>query len=191
MTDQFRRREPERATGDDDGDLSLQQRLRHSADTDATMFTLVGLIALFAYHDVFGGWGDFAGPAFGALIGGAILAYLLRNRLSAGRAFAVAALIGAAFVIYSVLVETLIAGVVPGSETIRALRDGIAHGFSDALSDSLPLREQRGPLVLVTALSWLCGYTASDLCLRTRLAAVPLIPPIVLLGLSLPLTAPI
>ena len=191
MTDQVRRRDPERAMSDDDGELPLHQRLRHSADTDAAMFTLVGVIALFVYHDVFGGWSDFAGPSFGALIGGAIVAYLLRPRLSAGRAFAVASFIGAAFVIYSALVGTLVAGVVPGSETIQALRDGIGHGFSDALSDSLPLREQRGPLVLITALSWLCGYTASDVCLRTRLAAVPLIPPIVLMGLSLPLTAPI
>src|SRR5439155_10332452 len=74
---------------------------------------------------------------------------------------------------------------------IRALRDGVAHGFSDALGDSLPLRDRQGPLVLVSALSWLCGYTTTDICLRSRLAAVPLIPPIVLLGLSLPLTAPI
>ena len=65
------------------------------------------------------------------------------------------------------------------------------HGFSDALGDSLPLRDRQGPLVLVSALSWLCGYTTTDICLRSRLAAVPLIPPIVLLGLSLPLTAPI
>ena len=192
MTDQWARRpQTERATPDEDGELPSKQRLRHSADTDAAMFTLVGMIALLSYHDVFGRWGDFAGPSFGALIGGAVLAYLLRPRLPAGRAFAVAALVGAAFVIYSALVSTLVAGVVPGSETIRALRDGIAHGFSDALSDSLPLRDQRGPLVLLSAFSWLCGYSSSDLCLRTRLAAVPLIPPILLMGLSLPLTAPI
>jgi transglutaminase-like putative cysteine protease len=172
-------------------ELPLHQRLRHSAETDAAMFVLVGLTALFVYHDVFGAWGDFVGPTFGALIGGSILAYLLRPRLTAGRAFAIAVVAGAAFVIYSALVGTLTAGVFPGSETIRALREGIAHGFSDALSDSLPLRDQRNPLVLVTALSWLCGYVTTDICLRSRLAAVPLIPPIALMGLSLPLTAPI
>ena len=100
-------------------------------------------------------------------------------------------LVGALFVIYSVLVDTLTAGILPGSETIRALRDGLAHGFPDALGDSLPLSDRQGPLVLITALSWLCGYLSTDVCLRSRLAAVPLIPPIVLMGLSLPLTAPI
>ena len=90
MTDQRSSWRPEldHTAGDEDGEPSLHQRLRHSADTDATMFTLVGLVALVAYHDVFGSWGDFVGPAFGALIGGAIVAYLLRSRLSAGRAFA-------------------------------------------------------------------------------------------------------
>jgi transglutaminase-like putative cysteine protease len=183
--------EPESPVSDEDAELSSHPRLRHSAETDAAMFVLVGLISLVAYHDVFGRWRDFAGPGFGAVIGGAIVAYLLRHRLTAGRAFAVAVIVGAAFVVYSALVSTLTAGVLPGGDTFAALRDGIARGFSEALGDSLPVREQQGPLVLVTSLSWLCGYTSTDICLRTRLAAVPLVPPIALMGLSLPLTAPI
>ena len=174
-----------------DEEVTVRRRLRHSGLTDVVMFVLVGLTALVVYHDVFGSWRNFVGPTFGGVVGGAIVAYLLRPRLSMGRAFAVALVVGAIFVTYSALVDTLTAGIFPGGETIRALRDGVAHGFSDALGDSLPLRDRQGPLVLISALSWLCGYTTTDLCLRTRLAAVPLIPPIVLMGVSLPLTAPI
>ncbi|MEO8694354.1 MAG: transglutaminaseTgpA domain-containing protein [Acidimicrobiales bacterium] len=178
-------------SSENDEQAGTQRRLLHSGETDVVMFALVGLVALLAYHDVFGAWGNFAGATSGGVIGGAILAYLLRPRLTAGRAFAIALVAGAVFVTYSVLGDTLSAGIFPGSETIRALRDGIGHGFSDALGDSLPLRDRQGPLVLISTLSWLCGYTASDICLRTRLAAVPLIPPIVLMGFSLPLTAPL
>lgn len=174
-----------------DDEVSLPRRLTHSGATDVVMFVIVGLAALFVYHPVFGGWGDFVGPTFGGLIGGAIVAYLLRPRFTVGRAFAIGLFIGAVFVIYSALVDTLTAGAVPGSETMRALREGLAHGFSEALGDSLPLRDRQAPLVLITALSWLCGYTTTDICLRSRLAAVPLIPPIALMGLSLPITAPI
>lgn len=176
---------------DKEAEVGAPRRLLHSGEADVVMFVLVGLTALVAYHDVFGSWGNFIGPTFGGVIGGSILAYLLRPRNTIGRAFAIAVLVGAVFVIYSALVDTLSAGIFPGGDTIRALRDGVANGFSDALGDSLPLRDQQGPLVLITALSWLCGYTASDICLRSRLAAVPLIPPIVLMGLSLPLTAPL
>ena len=174
-----------------DDQLAAPRRLTHSAETDVAMFVIVGMVGLLVYHPVFGGWGDYVGPTFGGLIGGSIVAYLLRGRLSIGRAFAIGIFLGALFVIYSALVDTLSAGVLPGNETIRALRDGIAHGFSSALGDSLPLRERQAPLVLFTALSWLCGYTSTDICLRSRLAALPLVPPIVLMGLSLPLTAPI
>ncbi|MEO5840630.1 MAG: transglutaminaseTgpA domain-containing protein [Acidimicrobiales bacterium] len=178
-------------SGHDDEDVGAHRRLMHSAETDVVAFVLVGLVSLFVYHDVFGGWGNFVGPTFGGVIAGAILAYLLRPRFTIGRAFAIAIVVGAVFVTYSALVDTLTAGIFPGGETIRALRDGIAHGFGDALGDSLPLRDRQGPLVLISALSWLCGYTTTDICLRSRLAAVPLIPPIVLMGISLPLTAPL
>jgi transglutaminase-like putative cysteine protease/drug/metabolite transporter (DMT)-like permease len=171
--------------------VAAPRRVKHSGETDVVMFVLVGLTALVAYHDVFGSWRNFVGPTFGGVIGGSIVAFLLRRRFSIGRAFAVALVVGAVFVIYSALVDTLSAGIFPGGDTIRALRDGIAHGFSDALGDSLPLRDRQGPLVLISALSWLCGFTTTDICLRSRLAAVPLIPPIVLMGLSLPLSAPL
>ena len=176
---------------DGDGELVSQRRLTHSGETDVLMFGLLGAVALIVYHDVFGGWANYVGPTFGGVIAGAIVAYLLRPRVTMGRAFAIALVVGAVFVIYSALVNTLVAGVFPGLETIRALRDGLAHGFSSALGDSLPLRDRQGPLVLVSMLSYLCGYSTTDICLRSRLAAVPLIPPILLMGLSLPLTAPI
>ena len=176
---------------DGGGEVAAQRRLTHSGETDALMFTIVGVLALVAYRDVFGSWSNFIGPTFGGVIGGAIVAYLLRPRFPIGRAFAIGLLLGVIFVIYSALVDSLSAGIFPGADTIRALRDGVARGFSDALGDALPLRERQGPLVLISALSWLCGYLSTDICLRSRLAAVPLIPPIVLMGLSLPLTAPI
>src|SRR5437762_1841653 len=184
--------EPESAMSDGDGEVATKRRrLTHSGEADVVMFAILGGVALIGYHDLFGGWANYAGPTFGGVAAGAIFASLLRPRLTIGRAFVIALVAGALFVIYSALVGTLVGGVFPGLDTIRALRDGVAHGFSDALGDSLPLRDRQGPLVLVSALSWLCGYTTTDISLRSRLAAVPLIPPIVPLGLSLPLTAPI
>lgn len=117
---------------DGDGESVAQRRLTHSGETDVVMFGLLGAVALIAYHDVFGGWTNYVGPTFGGVIAGAIVAYLLRTRFTMGRAFAIALVAGAVFVIYSALVNTLVAGVFPGLETIRALRDGLAHGFSSA-----------------------------------------------------------
>jgi len=174
-----------------DTDVVSASRVAHAAEPDVVMFAILGVSALIAYHPVFGSWTDYAVPTMGGVIGGAIVAYLLRPRLTAGRAFAIALLAGALFVTYSALVDTLVAGVFPGGDTIHALRDGVAHGFSNALSDSLPVRDRQSPLVLITIMSWLCGYITTDICVRSRLAAVPLVPPIALLGLSLPLTAPI
>jgi hypothetical protein len=167
------------------------RRVTHAAEPDIVMFAALAFAALVAYHRVFGSWTSYIGPTAGAVAGGTIVAYLLRPRLSTRTAFAIAVVAGALFVTYSALVDTLSAGVLPGSDTIRALREGLTHGFSDALGDTLPLRDRQGPLVLITMLSWLCGYVTTDICLRSRLAAVPLVPPIALLGVSLPLTAPI
>ena len=72
---------------DGGGEVAAQRRLTHSGETDALMFTIVGVLALVAYRDVFGSWSNFIGPTFGGVIGGAIVAYLLRPRFPIGRAF--------------------------------------------------------------------------------------------------------
>jgi transglutaminase-like putative cysteine protease len=157
-----------------------------------TWLVAAAFLAALAYQPVFADAATFITRGSVVVVGGALLAAAVDRRgVRAGRAALAALAIGALVVSYAVLSSTMAAGVVPTLDTGDELRRGLASGFADALGDSLPITADRGPLVWVLSLTWLTGYGTVDLARRTGMAAVPLLAPIALFGLSLPLTAPV
>ena len=99
------------------------------------------------------------------------------------------AVVAAVFVAYTILVGALAGGVVPGPETISGLRDGIGHGFSTMLGDSLPLSNHTLALVFVTLASWFAAALATELTLRSANPSLPLAAPLSLFALAMPIVA--
>ena len=170
---------------------ALKDRRKQLAYFEAALFASLAALAVLRYRNVFAGWSDFIVPALGAAIAGAAVAVVGSRNLSRSRTYALSLLFGVLFIIYSVLVSELTANIFPGPAAFRALFDGVFSGFGSILGDSLPVREAQPAQVFVTALSWIAGFTAADLSLRGRLVALPAVPGIALLALSLPLTAPL
>lgn len=150
---------------------------------------LVGL-ALVAYEPVFGSYGRYTGAVAGSAIAATLLATVLRRRRVPARFAVLAGLVGAGlYLSYTVLVRELSAGVVPGPDTIRALRSGIGRGWQETLDRPLPIEDRTDTLVWLVAVTWLAAHLTADLVQRTRLAVLPLAPSLVLFGLALPLTS--
>lgn len=148
---------------------------------------LVGL-ALVAYEPVFGSYGRYATAAGGAAIAATLLATLLRRRRVPARFSVLAGLVGVGlYLSYTVLVGELSAGVVPGPDTIRALRAGLGHGWQEILDRPLPVEDRTDALVWLVAVTWLAAHLTADLLQRTRLSVLPIVPSLVLFGLALPL----
>lgn len=157
---------------------------------ELVLFAALDLIALSAFRPIFGSWRDFGGVAFGAVVVAAVLAIVMRRwALPVRLAFVGSAVAAAVFLCYTVLVGSLAAGVVPGAATLQGLRDGIGHGWQLMLDEPLPLANKTLPLVWVTAFAWFAAHATIELAQRTRHVALPLVPPLVLYGLSLPLTS--
>lgn len=159
---------------------------------EAGMFVFLCIVALTNYRQLFEGWTDFVVPAIGGtILGGLAAVVAFRNGVHRLTSAGAAVVLGALFVIYAVLIDTLVASIFPGADTWRALSDGVFSGFSRALSDSVPLREPTPLVVWLSALSWVAGFCAADTSIRNRLVALPAVPGIALFALALPLTAPV
>ena len=90
---------------------------------------------------------------------------------------------------YTQLPETMPFGV-PRVATGRGLWNGLSSGWSDGLDVLLPLEATGTTSVLLTYLAWVAGATAGYLLLRWGHVVWPLVPPLVLFGITLPLAAP-
>jgi transglutaminase-like putative cysteine protease len=79
--------------------------------------------------------------------------------------------------------------VVPGADTIDALRDGIGNGWQHIVDRNLPVSESTPALVWLCTVTWIVAHLTTDVVQRSRLVALPVVPPLVLFGLSLPLVS--
>jgi transglutaminase-like putative cysteine protease len=154
------------------------------------MFVGLAVVAALAYEPVFASWGTFVGPVIGAVAVATLLSIGLNRRRIPARFAVLASLVGVTlYLSYTVLVRELTAGVVPGPDTLDAIRDGLAHGWRDILDESLPVMDPDPPLVWLCVVVWVVTHLTADLVQRTRLVAMPVVPPLVLLGLCLPLVS--
>ncbi|MFC4909792.1 DUF3488 and transglutaminase-like domain-containing protein [Actinomadura gamaensis] len=67
----------------------------------------------------------------------------------------------------------------------QALRDGVLSSWKTILTTLLPVPAKPETLVLVSLLTWLAGFGAAELALRTRWRAVPALPPLAVFGVAL------
>jgi transglutaminase-like putative cysteine protease len=156
--------------------------------------TLVGLalwVAAAAFRPAFDNARTFIAPTAVAIVLSTGIATLAaRRRVAARWAFVGSAAVAFLFVSYTILVGSLAGGVVPGSDTISGLRQGIGHGFSTMLGDALPLANHTLALVFVTLVCWFGATAATELTQRTSVPALPLLAPLAVFGLAMPVVAP-
>jgi transglutaminase-like putative cysteine protease len=153
------------------------------------VLVLAGL-GLAGYRPIFDRWESFSGPTYAALLASSVVSVVIRRRgIPVRIALALSAAAGALYLCYTVLVGTLSAGVIPGRDTLHELSYGLTHGWRVMLDESLPLANTTHALVWISAVAWLTGHITTEIVQRTRHAALPLFPPIVLFALSLPLTS--
>jgi transglutaminase-like putative cysteine protease len=157
---------------------------------EIVLFVGLALLGVVAYEPVFRTWGTFVGPSIAAAVVSSLLAVLVHRRRIPSRFGVLISLAGLGlFLSYTVLVGDLSAGVVPGGDTVRALRHGIGHGWQDIVDGNLPVADSTSALVWLCTVTWIVGHLTTDVVQRTRLVAVPVVPPLVLFGLSLPLVS--
>jgi transglutaminase-like putative cysteine protease len=167
---------------------SVAPRLRW---LEITIGVVTAWIAALAFRPAFASLRGFAVPTLAAAAGAAIVAVLVARRAIALRwALALSAVAAALFTAYTVLVGTLVGGVVPGRATLSGLRRGLGEGFADLLDGSLPLRDDTFPLVFVTLATWACVAITTELVQRTRVASLPVLAPVALAALAMPVVAP-
>jgi transglutaminase-like putative cysteine protease len=163
---------------------------RPLVNVEILLFFGLVLLGAAAYEPVFRSWGTFIGPVFGSAAVASLVAVVLHRRHVPARFGVLVSLVALfLFLAYTVLVGDLSAGVVPGSDTVRALRDGIGHGWQRIVDGNLPVTESTPALVWLTTVTWVVSHLTTDVVQRGRLVAVPVIPPLVLFGLSLPLVS--
>jgi hypothetical protein len=182
--------EPTLATGEAPSPARAARRTRPLVTLEVLLFLGLVLLAAVAYEPVFRSWTSFAAPVAGAAVLSSLLAVVLKRRRVPMRFAVLASLVGAAiFLAYTVLVDELTAGVVPGADTIEGLRTGLRRGWQQVLDGTLPVADSTPTLVWLTAVTWIVAHLTTDLVQRTRLVALPIAPPLVLFGLSLPLVS--
>ncbi len=93
------------------------------------------------------------------------------------------------YVSYVVLGSTMSFGL-PTGDTFRELSAGLIDGWPLALDDFLPLASNSPVLVLLASVVFAATAVAIDLIWHTERISLPVLAPIVVLGLSLPLAAP-
>ena len=148
-------------------------------------------VAALAFRPVFSGVRTLALPTFVAIAlatGAAVLA--ARRGLPTRWSLVGSGIIAGLFVSYTILVDTLAGGVFPGGDTLSGLRQGIAHGFSAMLADSLPLATHTLALVFVTLVCWFAAAVGTELTLRRAMPALPLVAPLAVFGLAMPVVGP-
>ena len=149
------------------------------------LLTISGLF----YGRVFGGAG-WIGPVIGGLLLAGVLGMVLA-RTSMHRAFRVLALtvFGALFVLLAVILPSTNFGG-PG-DVGSAFWDASVDGWRNSLAATLPIDTGlAAPLGFVTILGWLTGSIVGSAVVRSDEPTVPVVPPILYAGLSLPLAAP-
>ncbi len=90
---------------------------------------------------------------------------------------------------YTQLPATMPFGI-PRPATASGLWDGLWSGWADGLDILLPLESTGTTSVLLTYFAWIAGAACGYLLLRWRHVVWPLVPPLVLYGVTLPLAAP-
>jgi transglutaminase-like putative cysteine protease len=163
---------------------------RRLVTVELVLFGALVLAGAAAYRPVFRTWGTFVGPVFASAVMATLVSVVLHRRRIPARFGVLASLLGLGiFLSYTVLVGELTAGVVPGPDTVRALREGIGHGWQRIVDGNLPVSDSTSALVWLSAVTWIVAHLTADFVQRTRLVAVPVIPPLVLFGLALPLVS--
>ncbi len=170
---------------------SLRAGRRLDARGRTEVLLLAALTATCAYgvHRVFG---TFA--ATGRIVGAAIVAVLFITLLELRQVRLWLTVVLSAFAMflytaYTQLPETMPFGV-PRAATVSGLADGFWSGWADGLDSLLPLAETGTTAALLTYLAWIAGMAAAMLLLRAEESVWPLVPPLVLFGITLPLSAP-
>ncbi len=149
------------------------------------LLTISGLF----YGRVFGGAG-WIGPVIGGLLLSGALGMALA-RTSMHRAFRILALtvVGGLFVLLAVILPSSNFGG-PG-DVGSAFWEASVDGWRNSLAATLPIDTGlAAPLGFVTILGWLSGSIVGSSLVRSDEPTIPVIPPILYAGLSLPLAAP-
>jgi transglutaminase-like putative cysteine protease len=182
--------EPTRTEVPDPTAMPEARPSRSLLTVEIVLFVSLVLAAAAAYQPVFRTWATFVGPVFASAAVSSVLAVVMRRRRIPVRFGVLASLAGLfLFLAYTVLVGELSAGVVPGPDTTRALREGVGHGWQRIVDGSLPVADSTSALVWLSTVTWIVGHLTTECVQRSRLVAVPLLPPLLLFGLSLPLVS--
>jgi transglutaminase-like putative cysteine protease len=182
--------EPTLAETGPEAEAAAARPARPLVTVEIVLYAALVLAGAAAYEPVFRSWGTFAGPVFAGAAVSCVLAVVVRRRGIPARFALLASLAGLfLFLSYTVLVAELSAGVVPGPDTIRAMREGVGHGWQRIVDGNLPVTESTPALVWLATVTWIVGHLTTELVQRSRLVALPVVPPLVLFGLSLPLVS--
>lgn len=142
-------------------------------------------LALFGFHNTYGGTRYFLAGVVGLAVGMAVAWLGARRRLSA-LTTALAAVLGY-FVVGGVVVapgET-IAGFAPSPGSVQALADGAVAGWARLLTSLPPVGEADNLLAVPLLSGLLCGLLALTMSLRSRRPLFALVFPTVLLALGI------
>jgi len=145
---------------------------------------LLTMLAGLGFHRVFADT-DYLVPVLGAaLFGVALSAGAQWRRLSVTPAVTASVLGFIVWAMYSVLFDTMPNGVPTGS-TITELAAGMAGGWAEILSTTLPARPEPGLLLVASFVIWAAGAASAELAGRRDSVIGPMIGPLLALTVTL------
>lgn len=165
---------------------------RHGAGVlsvaEVGLATLAGATTTLLYTSYFTSL-SYLPPLLVAAAGGAVLAAVAALRHWRSGPTLLAAVLGfGVLAVFGVFTATLYFGI-PTVTTATALGAGLVRGWARMLSVSLPADATGELLITPTLITWAAVFGATTLALRTRSVLLPLLPPLVALGLGLLFTA--